>query len=566
MAELHILHLEDETYDAELVRETLADDGIDGEIVHVETRDTFLAALDQASFDIILADFALPAFDGLSALLIAREKTPDVPFIFVSGAIGEELAIETLKQGATDYVLKGRLARLAPSIRRALREVGERRERQWAERALQQAHQELETRVKERTAELVYTNATLLEQIEERERAEKEVQQRNRQLTMLNHITAATSSSLELPAIFTTLRQLLVGQLQIPAGGLFLYDKRADRLELKSFWGVPTTLTDLFQSTAVSDSYLEPVVRQKKVIRKQDMPAIKTSADPELDEGTLEWQDFLAVPFMAQGEVQGAFCLFSNVENLFSENQVAFFSTVGQQVGVAIQNGRLFEEVLTRREQLRQLAQKVVSIQEEERRRVARELHDEAGQALTVLKISLGLIHDGLPAELADIRQSVDEAVDLTGETMESIRLLAHDLRPAELEHVGLSGTLEGLCRDFTHRTQLPVRYEGAELPRLSEPISICLYRVVQEALTNIAKHADARQAMVSIYHDNDIIHLTVVDDGRGFEGHPPSPLTKGIGLSGMRERLEMFGGQLEIESGNGSGTRLLVQVPLSHE
>jgi PAS domain S-box-containing protein len=133
---LRILSLEDEPRDAELVQETLELNGINSDLKRVETEAEFLAALEQASFDLILADYTLPSFDGLSALKIVRERWPLIPFIFVSGTLDEEVAIEALKVGATDYVFKTRLSRIVPSVERALREAVERRDRRRAEQAL----------------------------------------------------------------------------------------------------------------------------------------------------------------------------------------------------------------------------------------------------------------------------------------------------------------------------------------------------------------------------------------------------------------------------------------------
>jgi PAS domain S-box-containing protein len=139
MSVLRFLLLEDSLLDAELTQAMLTEGGIDCELLRVETSADFLAALETKAFDLILADYALPSFDGISALEIARNRCPDVPFIFVSGALGEELAIEALKNGATDYVLKQRLGRLVPSVQRALREAQERCERQRAEESLQKS-------------------------------------------------------------------------------------------------------------------------------------------------------------------------------------------------------------------------------------------------------------------------------------------------------------------------------------------------------------------------------------------------------------------------------------------
>jgi len=133
---LRVLHLEDNANDAELLQAALESEGIVSDVTRVETRVDFLAALEQGGFDVVLADYTLPSFDGLSALNLARETCPDVPFIFVSGTLGEEVAIEALKIGATDYVLKERLSRLGPSVRRALREAKERDDRKRAEALL----------------------------------------------------------------------------------------------------------------------------------------------------------------------------------------------------------------------------------------------------------------------------------------------------------------------------------------------------------------------------------------------------------------------------------------------
>ena len=136
---LRILHLEDDVTDAELAHCTLTTDGIACDVIRVETEAAFCATLQQGGFDLILADYALPSFDGLSALRITLERCPDVPFVFVSGTMGEEVAIEALKIGATDYVLKTRLSRLVPAVRRALRESTAKAELRRSERALRRS-------------------------------------------------------------------------------------------------------------------------------------------------------------------------------------------------------------------------------------------------------------------------------------------------------------------------------------------------------------------------------------------------------------------------------------------
>jgi signal transduction histidine kinase len=238
---------------------------------------------------------------------------------------------------------------------------------------------------------------------------------------------------------------------------------------------------------------------------------------------------------------------------------------VADPLAIAIQNARLFDQVRAGRERLQILSQRLVEAQEAERRRVSAELHDEAGQALTALKISLELMQSDLPPESEALRQSIREAMLLTEQTMEQVRLLARGLRPPALDTVGLNPTLEDYCRDFARVTHLAVDYSGAELPELPDAASISLYRVVQEGLTNVARHARASQVWVRLEGDANQVSLSVEDDGQGFDmeavkrgsNHAP-----GIGLLGMQERLELLGGRLEITSRPGRGTRLVARIP----
>jgi signal transduction histidine kinase len=216
--------------------------------------------------------------------------------------------------------------------------------------------------------------------------------------------------------------------------------------------------------------------------------------------------------------------------------------------------------------QLRALTQDIVATQEEERRRISRELHDEAGQALTALKLLLQMTQDGLPRDSSELSQQLDEAVALTDNTIEQIRLLAQYLRPPALESAGLDVTLEGLCREFARRTQIHIEYIGTELPDLPGAADICLYRFLQEAMTNAVRHGRASQLSVHLHVDVEGVSLEVQDNGLGFDaqGVLASQIRPaGIGLVGMQERLKMLGGRLEIESQPRRGTSLIAHIPL---
>jgi diguanylate cyclase (GGDEF)-like protein/PAS domain S-box-containing protein len=182
---LRVLNVEDNPGDSELVHTRLTEEGIACDFVRVETKEEFAAAIKQGGFDLILADYSLPSFDGLSALKMAKTRCPEIPFIFVSGAIGEEFAIETLKRGATDYVLKDRLSRLAAAINRALLEVEGQTKRRQAEKELEAYQKHLEELVSERTTDLNKANKQLHRELSERKKAEETLYRREREFKAL---------------------------------------------------------------------------------------------------------------------------------------------------------------------------------------------------------------------------------------------------------------------------------------------------------------------------------------------------------------------------------------------
>jgi signal transduction histidine kinase len=270
----------------------------------------------------------------------------------------------------------------------------------------------------------------------------------------------------------------------------------------------------------------------------------------------------LAAPMLFQGRSYGVLVAYADDRWAWGEEATHLLSDLAVDLALGMHTREAEESLRVRSEQLRQLAQRVVSAQEEERQRVSRELHDEAGQALVALKIGLEEVLDDIPTES---RAPLRQAIALADTTMERIRRLAHDLRPPALDTAGLNATLAGLCRDFGRRAHLSIEYRGTEISGLGGTANVCFYRVLQEALTNVARHAEARHAVVTLTYDADGIILSVEDDGQGFAMEPyghPSPGREGVGLLGMRERLSLLGGKLNIHSRSGEGTRLVAHLP----
>ncbi len=209
---------------------------------------------------------------------------------------------------------------------------------------------------------------------------------------------------------------------------------------------------------------------------------------------------------------------------------------------------------------LRKLSASVVEAREEERRRIARELHDELGQRLSALKIDLATLAararpPGDAARLAAMQAMLDD-------TLASVRRIASDLRPLMLDDLGLTAAIEWLASDTSRRMGIPVRTRlPPQEPAMDERVATALYRMVQEALTNVARHAQAKSVQVTLQARDDRLVLSVADDGVGF-GELELQRAGSFGLVGLRERAHMLGGTIEIDSRPGAGTRLTVHLP----
>lgn len=274
-------------------------------------------------------------------------------------------------------------------------------------------------------------------------------------------------------------------------------------------------------------------------------------------------RSYFSLPLIAQGELVGSINLGAKSVGYFNEELCEIIRQIGNHFAIAIYQTRLHEQLEKSREQLRCLSQSLVSVQEEERRHLSRELHDEVGQELTALKIMLDLTFRELPPEYSLLRSRIEESINLTNSTLEKIRSLAKGLRPPALDVVGLGPALEDLCNSFSRRTGLLLNFKADQMPNLPESFNICLYRVLQEILTNIAKHAKARRVEAQLIKESDSIYLIVEDDGVGFEENVQNGLIhKGIGIIGMEERIRALGGELQIQTRKGDGTRIIAMLP----
>jgi signal transduction histidine kinase len=207
------------------------------------------------------------------------------------------------------------------------------------------------------------------------------------------------------------------------------------------------------------------------------------------------------------------------------------------------------------------LTGKLLEAQEEERRRIARELHDGLNQQLAILAVELGMLAREVPADSKQLRESMFKLRRRAECLSDDLRNITHQLHPAVLEHLGLISALRSHCTEFSQHEGIRVWFITEQISGPPPEISICLYRIVQEALRNVAKHSGAREAWVRIKQENGVIQLSIIDKGVGI--HPDAAReTSGLGLISIRERVQLVNGQLQI-SAPGPGTRIRVRVPI---
>lgn len=483
---LRILIVEDLASDAELMAYELRQANITFSIRRVENDVDFLQQLEQFHPDLILSDYHLPHFNGLAALALAQERCPDVPFIFVSGAIGEEVAIDTLKRGATDYVLKDRLSRLVPAVKRALREDADRRERRQAEEALQKSEQRYRLLVKSLPA-VVYqgyfdTSADFFD---------KKVEE----------LTGYSKEDFDS-------RRLKWIDLVVPE----------DRPRFREAF-----LTGL--------KTIKSYVREYRIKRK---------------DGDLLWiQERGQIICNQEGRVEYI-------------SGVVFDVTESQRAKMAL---------LESEQRLRFLTSQLLTAQEQERKRISMELHDELGQSLTVIKLQVRAIEGALLDDQSELKRDCQELRQYVDGVIDNVRRLSRDLSPSILEDLGLLSALKYLLdrvgKHLTVKPSLEVEDLNSLFPAEAQ---IIIYRIFQECLNNIAKHAGACQVAVKVQREGGVVSFTLEDDGAGFEvdqvmGRADSK--RGMGLAALNERAQMLGGTCKISSRRGAGTKVVCTIPL---
>jgi signal transduction histidine kinase len=298
----------------------------------------------------------------------------------------------------------------------------------------------------------------------------------------------------------------------------------------------------------------------------------------------------LGVPILFKGKPVGDLYLTDKIgANEFSQEDQDLIILLANHAAVAIDNARLFEEVRAGRDRLqawseeleervaartreiadssKMLTTRVLQAQEEERKRIARELHDDTAQSLSTLLINLDMIDPHVSPNDATLRAGFERVREIATRTLDATRALSHDLRPTILDDFGLTAALRWYAGEYTRTFEVPVHvYVEPANGALTPDIELALFRIAQEALTNSGKYAEASSSSVVMTFPDGMIKLVVEDNGKGFEQSDRTGPSRhgGLGMYGMEERAELLGGSLMVESEPGNGTRVTALIPLA--
>lgn len=611
-APLHLLIVEDVEDDVLMILRELRRGGFDPVHGMVSSAHEMRQALASRSWDIIISDYSLPAFSGLAALEIAREVAPDLPVIIVSGAIGEETAVALMKAGAQDYVMKSALGRLVPAVERELKDAQQRRAHRQTELALRKnemlLRKVLDTLpvgvwVADRDGGLVMGNPAgqkiwggahyvgpddyavykgrwtesgkkieardwaLARAISRRETSLKEMVDiecfDGTHKTILNSAIPILGAADELMGAIvinediTEQRRaqsaLRVSQERFHAfmdniPGLawmkddnfrYIYTNRA----LQRFSGkTPGQLSNI-------DDFDLFAADTAAALRRNDEQALASDATLEVVE-TL--QD-------ANGQAHTLMVLKFPMRDASNSRFLC-------GVGIDISERRRMEEALqAANRQLQALSGRVIEIQESERRYVARELHDEIGQALTAVKINLQfLLRQQADRPLA----SLESCIEIVDGALEQVRSMSLDLRPSQLDDLGLVAALRWYLDRQARMAGVTVGFNADTLShRLDTAIETACFRIAQEAVTNALRHARAQCVWVELRLQEHELLLLIRDNGGGFNvaaARGEAASGRSLGLLSMEERAGLAGGRLEIVSAPGNGTQICARFALA--
>jgi two-component system, NarL family, sensor histidine kinase UhpB len=485
---LHILCVEDSEFDFDVLIAHLRTNGYNVQAQRVENAGELESALSARSWDAVISDHTLPTLSSLRALAITKAAAPDVPFLIVSAAMGEEIAVDAMLAGADDYIRKGQLGRLVPALDRSLAVAEMKRRQRDAEYALGE--------------------------------------ERNRLMAITANMPGAVFQ-MELR------RDAGAAQLLHLSDGI----KTFARVEAEQLMRGHPLWWKIFVD--------EDVQRLNQLWR-----------EASIDAGALRWQARIHPHWQFPQDRRSRWIEAAAHARRIDGDKILLVGII-----LDITQQKRAEGLLAKsREQLRELSAHLDNVKEAERGAIAREIHDDIGNTLTGIKAELAWLRNHLGSDTT-AQEKLNSVLELVDSTVSASRRIMLALRPGILDY-GIIPAVEWQVKEFEKRFGVPCTFQcNLEDLYLPGEISTGLFRILQEALTNVAKHARAGRAEVQLFADEENVSLEVRDDGVGIDTRDQQK-ANAFGLLGMHERVRNFNGWIDVSGSPGAGTTIMVSIP----
>jgi signal transduction histidine kinase len=398
---------------------------------------------------------------------------------------------------------------------------------------------------------------------------ESQILRRHHQLLALNRISSAVSGLWDLDAILRVALDNVLEVINGTIGGILLVDDETNTLSYRVQRGLSARYAEKMRMP-VGDGIAGKVAQTGNPMLLEDISKEPETAHHDLvsAEGL---KGFVSIPLKAKDKVLGVMNIASHAAGRFGKDDMSLLSSIGGYIGIAIEQARLYERLMNASERYQTLLQHALTAQEEERKRIARELHDETSQSLTSLTLSLQAIRgiaETKGIRDADLMERLKETHAYAVHAGKEIVRLMKELRPTLLDELGLPVAIHRYAKDTLQVKGINVAAEFVGTERRFPPeVEITLFRVAQGAIGNILEHSGAKNASVKLECSTNKCVLHIEDDGKGFDVNKlmrVDPSGRGAGLFTIKERVKLIGGTCSVESRPGQGTKVTVNVPLT--
>lgn len=403
----------------------------------------------------------------------------------------------------------------------------------------------------------------ILREVTDLVQMQSEIARRNVEFALLNEILQIIMGARDQKNVMKRMLKLLGEFLAANSAVVYRADYEQDKFIIFQSVGVPPKILRRIDNIPLSDPGLSRILNSHGAVVMEEDTDIQPPPGAEIrpERGIKRVVGF---PFRTKTK-NDYLVIFglAAVENVDPEVR-SFLDTAARQFGIGVERIDLLDMLERRRQELHDLTVRLIDSGEEEKRHCSLILHDEIGQALTALKLELEMLEKGLGPLDACTRKSLDGIRKQVRFVAESTRTIAQSFHPAMLDELGFVSTLNWYIDTFIRSDELEVRFEEAGFDEdLPAPVSLALYRVAQEALTNVVRHAGASKVSISLTKGYPYVIMEIEDNGRGISKQKTKTKTRGLGLVSMRERVEYMGGTFHMQSSPGKGTKVRVKIPI---